>query len=104
VKLIDNKEKFLAFKNKAIEFIGLGLITILLLTIPLSIFKGAIEWLQFGIWNSLTPCKSLGVLCSNNTGGVGINIILDWLGSHDISFLAIVCVVCVVFICMQLSD
>jgi hypothetical protein len=54
------------------------------------VFAGCLYWLRFGYWRDYSTCATFGMLCNNDTGFVGVNMILDWFGQHDLFYMLII--------------
>jgi len=69
--------------------------------LPVRFINGAFHWLKYGFFNSYTACESINIFCVNYTGFLGLDKILNWLGSSDLFFT--ICIIsCVLFVVQEL--
>ncbi len=77
---------FLDYEEKILPYLKGGLIAIPFISWFISIVYGSFHWLKYGMWNEFTTCEVANLFCYNNTEFIGIDKILNWYGSHDVTF------------------
>ncbi len=84
------KVEFFEIEEKVVGYLKQLIVAVTLITIIYSFGYGFFQWLKYGVWNNLTSCDVFNLFCSNNSEYIGVNRILDWLGSNDFSFVVII--------------
>jgi|APGre2960657373_1045057.scaffolds.fasta_scaffold66152_1 hypothetical protein len=62
---------------------GIALIAQLILYVVIRLIWGGLVWLKTGASVESSSCQLLELFCYNDTGWVGIDKLLNWLGSSD---------------------
>lgn len=62
---------------------GIALIAQLIIYVVIRLVWGGLVWLKTGTSVESSSCQLLGLFCYNDTGWVGVDKLLNWLGSSD---------------------